>query len=86
MTSTMKEMLLKAPDDQLDRSMLSKIEDWYDPPTSLQILEVLDQCIYCSLASGFVIKVLNILLDEALKNENQTLEDILPSAHWRNDR
>ena len=48
----LKEALLKAPDSQLDACMFPLIEKWDDNPTALQILEVLDECIYSALASG----------------------------------
>jgi len=78
-----KEHLLKAPDSQLDASVFPLIEKWDDEPTSLQILEVLDKCIYGSLASGFVIVLLENLLDIAMKRENVTLDDIVLYAVWR---
>ena len=55
----LKEALLKAPDSQLDACMFPLIEKWDDNPTALQILEVLDECIYSALASGFVIVLLS---------------------------
>lgn len=76
-------LLRIAPDSQLDNSMQEFIEKWSDTPSSLQILEVLDRCIFGSLSSGFVIDVLERMLYETLKLENKTLEDILPYATWR---
>ena len=76
-------LLRIAPDSQLDNSMQQLIEKWSDTPSSLQILEVLDRCIWGSLSSGFVIGVLERMLYETLKLENKTLEDILPDATWR---
>ena len=78
-----KEQLLKAPDTQLDASMFPLIEKWDNEPTSLQILEVLDKCIHASLASGFVIKLLQSLYDIALKREGKKHEDNVPLATWR---
>ena len=78
-----KEMLITAPDSQLDQSMIDKIKLWSAVPTSLNILEVLDNCIYAALASGFVINVLETLLNEVLAMEGKVLEDILPEAVWR---
>lgn len=81
----MKKMLLVAPDGQLDKSMFPLIKKWDEPNVkSIQILEVLDHCIYAALASGFTINLLQTMLDMALANEGQTLEDILPYAVWRN--
>jgi DNA-binding transcriptional ArsR family regulator len=79
-----KAMLLQAPDSQLDHSMFPLIEKWDEEPTSLQILEVLDQCIFAALASGFTVTVLQAMLNQTLVKEKQTLDDILPQATWRN--
>lgn len=81
--STIKEMLLTAPNEQLDPCMFPIIERWSDEPTSLQLLEVIDKCIYASLASGFVVSLLQTLLEVAMERENVTLDDITPLAVWR---
>jgi hypothetical protein len=78
------EHLLKAPDRQLDAQMKPLIEKWSDPPTALQVLEVLDYCIHGSLASGFVVSVLQILYDMRCKAEGVTHEQLEPQATWRN--
>jgi hypothetical protein len=80
---SIKQNLLTAPESQLDASMKPLIEKWDDKPTALQILEVLDHCIYAALASGFVIKMLQTLLDIAMTNEQVKLEDLVPLATWR---
>jgi hypothetical protein len=77
------EMLLEAPDSQLDSSVFPLIEGWDNPPTSLQILEVLDKCVYYGLASGFVIDILDTLLNDRLEDEGKTLHDIEELATWR---
>lgn len=77
------QLLRIAPDSQLDNSIQQLIDKWSDTPSSLQILEVLDRCIFGSLSSGFVVDVLERMLYETLKLENKTLEDILPNATWR---
>jgi hypothetical protein len=83
--SDLKKILLSAPDTQLDKQMFPLIEKWDEPnATSLQILEVLDQCIFASLASGFVVNLLQTLYDVALKNEGKTHEQNAPLATWRN--
>ena len=81
-----KALLLKAPDTQLDRSMLPLIEKWDDQPKAIQILEVLDHCVHGSLASNFVIFTLEILLDGALAAEGITRELLVSQAVWRNER
>lgn len=83
MEKEIKDYLLLSPDSQLDSSMKSLIERWDSTPTSLQILEVLDQCIYASLASGFVVATLQTLYDAQLKVEGKTHQDNVPLAIWR---
>lgn len=83
---SMKEMLLQAPEDQIDEQVRPMIEKWDDEPTSLQILEVLDQCIHASLASGFVVSLLQNLYYATLKKENKTHEENVALATWRNNQ
>jgi hypothetical protein len=81
----MKDMLLMAPDSQLDASMFPLIQKWDEPdPTALQLLEVIDNCIHGALSSGTVLMILQGYLDQRLEAEGKTLEDILPDATWRN--
>jgi hypothetical protein len=79
--------LLAAPDTQLDACMKPLIEKWDDEPTALQILEVLDQCIYAALASGFVITLFQTLFDKALAFEGKTHAEAYAYAdlHWRKE-
>lgn len=77
------EALLKLSDYALDDSMRPLIERWSDPPTSLEILEVLDRCIFSALASNFVVSSLQIWYDMALTVEGKTHEQNVPLATWR---
>lgn len=77
------EHLLKAPDHQLDAQMKPLIEKWTEPPTALQVLEVLDFCIHGALASGFMVAVLQALYDIRCKAENTTHEEVEKLAEWR---
>jgi len=79
------ENLLTAPDSQLDESMKPLIKKWSNPPTALQILEVLDKCIYASLASGFVVTLLQMAYEALCKNENTTHDDVVKLATWRGE-
>ena len=81
--SPLSELLLTAPDSQLDASMKPLIKQWSDPPSALQVLEVLDHCIHGALASGFVVAVLQVEYDVALKREGKTHQDMVPLATWR---
>lgn len=84
MSAELKEMLLQAPDTQLDHSMFPLIEQWSEPnPTALQVLEVLDKCVFSSLASRFTISLLQHLFDAALKTEGKTEAEVVQRATWR---
>ncbi len=78
--------LMSAPDSQLDASMKLKIQPWWEKePTALQILEVLDQCVYEALCSDFMIRVFQTLYAAACKKENTTHEEVVKGATWRNE-
>ena len=84
MSNDIQEALLKAPDSQLDPSVKPMIQKWKNPPTAIQILEVLDFCIHGSEASGFVVGLLQMMYNQACKAENTTHEQVVLGAHWRN--
>lgn len=77
------ETLLKAPDSQLDAKMKPYIEKWDKPPTAIQVLEVLDYCVNGSLASGMVVRLLEMILGDAIKREGTTYEAVTAKATWR---
>lgn len=79
----LRQLMLEAPEGQLDRSVLPLIEKWDDPPKAIQILEVLDECIHYSLASEFVVSTLQTMLDVTLIHEGITLDHIVAQAVWR---
>ena len=76
-------LLLEAPSSQLAASMKPLISAWGDSPKAIQVLEVVDKCIFSSLASGFMMKVLQMTYEECLKAEGITHESLVPLATWR---
>ena len=76
-------LLLQSSDNQLDAKMFPYIQKWSNPPTALQILEVLDVCIFGALASGFIVKLLQVLYDQRCQEENVTHEELAKLATWR---
>jgi len=57
------ELLFTAPDSQLDATMVEKLRGLKGKPTEevkTGLHEILDLCAHCSLASGFVMKILNV--------------------------
>lgn len=79
----LKQLMLEAPEGQLDPSMLPLIEKWDSEPKAIQILEVLDKCIYYGASSDFVVSVLQIMLEYSMAAEGITLEQLVPLAVWR---
>lgn len=75
--------LLDAPDRQLDAKMKPLIEKWDKPPKALQVLEVLDWCVFGSLASGFLVTFFEILLTTAIEREGTTYAAVVAQATWR---
>lgn len=77
-------LLLEASDNMLDACMKPYIEKWSDPPKAVELLEVLDRCIFSALASSVVIITLETLYKDALVNENLTHEFVAETqATWR---
>jgi hypothetical protein len=81
--SDMKQLLLTAPAGQLDACMKPLIEKRDTPAKAVQILEVLDSCIHGGLASGFTVRLLQMLYDAALTTEKTTHETVVKLAIWR---
>lgn len=78
-------LLLEAPDSQLDESAKKIIRKWPYQPTALNVLEVLDHCVYGGSASDFTMSVLHILLDTRIEEEQTTLEEVVKHATWRTE-
>lgn len=76
-------LLLEASDGQLDATMKPLVSAWADPPTALQILEVLDACIHGAMASGFVVSALQVTYDAACRQEGTTHDEVVKRASWR---
>ncbi len=83
MRDSIKSVLLAAPVSQFDEVMHPFVQKWDDPPTSLQLLEVLDLCILCAHGSDLVITLLQTVYDETLQREQKKHEDNVPLATWR---
>lgn len=79
----LKELLLKAPNSQIDDNAKSKVREWKLPLTALQILRVLDFCAEGSNASDFVMSMLNGHMFRLIKEENTTFDEICKQATWR---
>lgn len=83
MSAPLRDLFLELKDEQLDAAMFPLIRKWDDPPTALQLLEVLDHCIHGALASSFIVTTLQVLYDGALKREGTTHDEMAKLATWR---
>jgi hypothetical protein len=83
-TADLKELFLNAPESQLDPSLKPLIEKWTDPcATSLEVLKVLDQVIFCGAGSGFVVMALQTMYDGLCLAEGVSHEQNEAKATWR---
>jgi hypothetical protein len=80
---TLKDVLLTAPESQLDPSMVELVRQWSTPPRAIQVLEVLDFCVQGGLASRVVMLALDFELEDALGREAMTREELVKYALWR---
>jgi hypothetical protein len=81
--NSLKELLLMAPESQLNQSARDSINEWTESPRAIQILKTLDICVHGGLASSFVISVLEQMLIVSCKEENTTYEEVVKEATWR---
>ena len=79
----LKRLLLVASDTQLDASMKLLIQQWTDPPEPLEILQVLDKCIFGSLSSDFIVLILQVIYDGRLRDKGVVHDDVIKGAYWR---
>ena len=79
----LKETLLEAPNSQISDTVKEIIRRWPANPKAINYLEVLDHAVRYAGASGFILKILNMLYKDALKAENKTHEEITIKATWR---
>lgn len=70
-------------DRDFDPIAKNLVKKWSTPAKSIQVLEVLDICIFSSLTSNFYITILTILYHMCLKNEGVTHSDLQKLAVWR---
>lgn len=80
----LKQLLLEAPEGHIAEPALDLIRNWDDEPKAIQVLETLDACVQGGLSSGFVIGVLEAVLNSAMEKEGTTYEELISQASWRN--
>ena len=81
---SLKELLLQAPAGHIDKVALDSIREWDAEPKAIQILKTLDMCVHSGLCTGFVIGVLETMLEVAMKEEGINFDDVVKEAVWRN--
>ena len=77
------EVLLQLSERHIDEAVKPMLEKWSDPPEPIQILEVIDQCVHGSLASGFVVTTLQAMYKMSCEDHNTTHEQVVVNATWR---
>ena len=76
-------LLLEASDNVLDDRMKVRMREWSDPPKAVEVLEVLDNCINGSLATGVAVAALQALYDQQCLFEGTTHDAVVKLATWR---
>lgn len=84
MSETFKDLLLIAPAGALDHVVIELIKKWDDEPTALQLLETLDNMICFGSASEFAVRLVTAKMYSTLIIENQTYDQLVEQAIWRN--
>lgn len=77
------EGLLNAPESQLDKTILADIKNWNYEASALDILFILDKITYFSLASEFVVGIFQLLLDQAMEDEDTNFDDLSLQRTWK---
>lgn len=77
----------KTSDQTIDPSTFETFNKWHDPPLAVEILEMLDKCVYNALCSDFVIFIMRFELEKAIERENTSYEDVVKIANstWRKE-
>lgn len=70
------DLILEAPEGQLDPSLIPYIEAWNSEPSAFDILTLLDKMVYGCLASEFTILLFEELLRQAVTEEDTTIDEI----------
>lgn len=80
-------LLKKMTDNELDPKVMEKVNAWSDPPKSIEVLEVLDLCIYYDLASSFVVSVLQVIYRDlcAIEGVTHEMNSAIADQRWRKD-
>jgi len=76
-------LILMAPETQIDPSILEDVKEWHNEPTALDILFCLDKMVYYSLGSEFSMHLFEMLLQEAMNEENITLDTLKDKRDWK---
>lgn len=81
------ENFLEAPEDHMAASMKPKFKALAENPDrkAVDLLRILDECVYGSLCSDFSVYVLHTTWDAMLKQEGKTQEQGFTEAIWRNE-
>ncbi len=79
----LEDSLLAAPQSQLDPSIVNEIKQWKGEASSLDILFILDKITYFSLASEFVVGIFQMLLEQAMQDEEIDFDYLTSQRTWK---
>lgn len=71
------DLLINAPEDQLDQFVRDDIKAWGSDPTAFQILETLDKVVWASGATDFAVGVMNIILRSKIEEMGLTYQQFV---------
>lgn len=83
--SNILEALSTAPDTSIDKAVTPRLKalSEKDEVKSDELLDILDDCAYASLASGFAMQAMNVVWKQMVDAEGITVEQALAAAEPR---
>jgi hypothetical protein len=78
-------VLLAYDDRSFDPSMKTLVQKWSIPIKPIELLEVIDRCVFGSLCSGVVLSGLQLVYDRQLEVFGLTHENVVKEAVWRDN-
>lgn len=76
------DLILEAPDSQLDESVFNDIKGWNLEPSALDILFILDKIVYFSLGSEFTVSMFGMVLAQAMIEEDIDMDELTSQRNW----
>ena len=68
---SIRDMFLDAPVGQIDEPLMDVIKKWDNEPTAVQVLEAIDNAIFCASTSEFVVTVMQMFYEAKPEDEKK---------------